>query len=143
VNELDASGLPAGHFEAPWAVDSAGLDVTTTYRVEGNVLVQSVLHTDNYPVIADPKYDWGWVTGTAYLNRKQTRSMKTLSYGATVAAGLCAAFAAQTLGASCAVSAALYAQWNYVAGNADGDGKCIKIKVPTMWAYAYSGGNCT
>jgi hypothetical protein len=142
VNVIDAAGLPAGHFAAPWAIDAVGSAVPTSYRVAGNVLVQTVQHTDNYPVLADPHYDWGWVTGTAYFNRKETRSMKTLSYGATVAGGLCAAFAAQTLGAACAVSAAFYAQWNYVAGNAYADGGCIKIKVPPFWASAYAGGRC-
>jgi hypothetical protein len=142
VNVADGAGLPAGHFEAPWAFDSAGLPVPTSYRIEGTTIVQVVEHSSNYPVVADPNYTWGWVTGTVYYTRAETRSMKTWSYGAVVAAGLCAAFAVQTAMAACAISAAFYAQWNYVAGNAYGDGKCMKIKVPTFWASAYTEGTC-
>ena len=51
-------------------------------------------------------------------------------------------FGAQTAGAACGVAGAVVAQWNYVASNAYADGKCVKIKLPIMWAYAYSGGYC-
>jgi len=29
-----------------------------------------------------------------------------------------------------------------VANNAYADGTCVAIKIPTMWAYAYSGSRC-
>ena len=142
VNVLDGNGDPAGHFDAPWAKDNAGNPIATSYRIDGTTLVQSIAHSSNYPVVADPHYTWGWVTGTVYYGRSETRSMKTLSYAGVVAGGLCAVFGPETLGAACVISGAFYAQWNYVAGNAYGDGKCVKIKVPTFWASAYSGGDC-
>jgi hypothetical protein len=61
----------------------------------------------------------------------------------STAAGVCAAYAIKTGGVGCVISEAMTAQWNYVAGNAYGDGKCVKIKTPTMWASAYSGDRCT
>jgi hypothetical protein len=142
VNVLSGDGMPAGHFRAPWATDATGREVPTSYRLEGTVLVQTVAHSGNYPVVADPHYTWGWVTGTAYYDRAETKSLKTYSFALIVAGGLCAAFAWQTAGASCAISAALFSQWQYVASNAHGEGRCVKIKIPTFWAYAYSGGHC-
>ncbi|MEY4230020.1 MAG: hypothetical protein RLZZ362_869 [Actinomycetota bacterium] len=142
VNVADGDGMPAGHFDAPWAVDAQGGSVPTSYRLEGNDLIQTVEHSTNYPVVADPNYTWGWVSGTVYYTRAETRSMKTASAGGVIAAGLCAYFGAATLGAACVLSAAFWAQWNYVAGNAYADGKCIKIKIPTFWASAYSKGTC-
>ena len=144
IEILGAHGItPAATIAPPWATDANGKSVPTRYEVRGSSVVQVVDHEGAaYPVVADPKYSWGYVTGTAYYNRAETRSLKTRSYAYVVAAGLCAAFGGATAGAACAVGAAVAAQWNYVASNAYGDGKCVKIKVPTMWAYAYSGGNC-
>ena len=134
---------PVATVAPPWATDAHGAPVSTHYEIEGSSIIQVVDHHGAaYPVTADPKYSWGYVTGTAYYNRKETRSLKTRSYAYVVAAGLCAAFGGATAGAACAVGAAVAAQWNYVASNAYGDGKCVKIKMPIMWAYAYSGGNC-
>lgn len=134
---------PAATVAPPWAIDANGFAVPTRFEIRGSSLVQVVDHEGAaYPVVADPKYTWGWVTGTTYYNRKETRSLKTRSYGYIVAAALCAAFGTQTAGVACAVAGAVVAQWNYVASNAYGDGKCAKIKIPIMWAYAYSGGYC-
>ena len=89
------------------------------------------------------KFTWGWVTGTVYFTRAETRSMKTVTYAAIIAGAICTFTASHTFGAGCLVSGAMISQWNYVAGNAYADGKCIKIKLPYMWAYSYSGGYCT
>lgn len=144
VNLIGSDGDPIGHFAAPWAYDADNRPVPTSYRIEGMDIVQAVHHKGSeYPVVADPKYTWGWVTGTVYFNRAETRSMRTFSYGAIIAAGLCTAFALETAGAACAIGGAFMAQWQYVATNAYGDGKCVKIKIPTFWASAYSGGYCS
>ena len=82
------------------------------------------------------------MTGTVYYNRAETRSLKTASAAAAAAAGICAFFGAETLGAACVAAGVFYGQWLYVASNAYSDGNCIQIKVPTMWASAYSGGYC-
>lgn len=143
VNVIDPDGIPVGNIATPWATDGNGRAIPTSYRLDGMSIIQVVHHVDAaYPVVADPKFTWGWVTGTAYYNRAETRSMKTLSFAAIIAAGLCASFAWATAGASCVIGGAFFAQWQYVASNAYGDGKCIKIKIPTFWASAYSDGYC-
>lgn len=104
---------------------------------------------DQLPKTTDPvnhtniHYTWGWVTGTVYLTKAETRSLRTYSYAVIVAAGICAAFGWETAGAACVVSGTMTAQWNYVASNAVSAGACVKIKIPIMWAYQYpSGGDC-
>ncbi len=134
-----------GRISAPWAKDVDGKKLRTKYDIEGNTIVQSVEATGaKFPIVGDPKYTWGIITGTVYYNRAETRSMKTLTAAAVAAAGICAVFGPATLGAACGLSAVVYGQWTYVAGNAYSDGKCIKIKIPLFWAYAYGpGGYCT
>lgn len=88
------------------------------------------------------KYTWGWVTGTVYYNRLETRKLKTVSFLVLAAAGICAFFGSYTLGAACVIAGAVLAQWQYVAGNAYGNGGCVKIRVPYFWAYRYTGGYC-
>jgi hypothetical protein len=135
-----------GVFARPWAVDADGMAVPTSFEIVGTTLRQHVDHRGAaYPVIADPQYTWGWVTGTAYYSRRETKNMTSLTYGATVVAGLCAAFGAETLGVACAISAAFYAQWAFQADRAFSDGRCLKIKVPTSEAGSYPFGQrvCT
>lgn len=137
------ASAPSSTVAPAWAVDADGQPVPTHFEIQGSSLVQVVEHQSAaYPVVADPQYTWGIATGTTYYNRAETRSLKTRSYGYVVAAGLCAVFGSQTAGVACGVGAALVAQWNYVASNAYGDGKCVKVKLPIMWAYAYDGGYC-
>ena len=132
-----------GHVDTPWAKDATGKQLNTSFTVSGNTLTQKVSTAGaKFPVTADPHYTWGWVTGTVYYNRAETRSLKTASAAAAAAAGICAFFGAETLGAACVAAGVFYGQWLYVASNAYSDGNCIQIKVPTMWASAYSGGYC-
>ncbi|MGA4840644.1 hypothetical protein [Streptomyces sp. G45] len=54
----DGEGEIIGAFEAPWAKDANGNAVTTSYRLDGTELVQTI-RTDKstaYPVVADPKW---------------------------------------------------------------------------------------
>ncbi|MER5962355.1 hypothetical protein [Streptomyces sp. NPDC002057] len=58
---LDGMGEVIGQIDAPWAKDAAGRSVPTSYRLEGNTLVQTV-QTDEgtaFPVVADPKVTFG------------------------------------------------------------------------------------
>ncbi|WP_419998080.1 DUF2599 domain-containing protein [Streptomyces boninensis] len=55
VAVLDARGAPVGAIEAPWAKDADGRAVPTTYRIEGEKLIQTVRHQGAaHPVVADP-----------------------------------------------------------------------------------------
>lgn len=52
----DGDGRAVGGIKAPWAVDANGSSVPTTFRMEGNDLVQTVGFTEGtaFPVTADP-----------------------------------------------------------------------------------------
>lgn len=51
----------------PWAKDATGNPVPTSYRIDGNTLIQSVQTTDStaFPVVADPKLVHDAAKGTA------------------------------------------------------------------------------
>ncbi|MCY7287822.1 MAG: DUF2599 domain-containing protein [Cryobacterium sp.] len=54
---VDSDGVFLGGVSAPWARDAAGRSLDTHYKVDGSVLVQTVVHNDSladYPVVADP-----------------------------------------------------------------------------------------
>ncbi|OEJ22459.1 hypothetical protein BGK67_33535 [Streptomyces subrutilus] len=57
----DGFGETIGALEAPWAKDAAGRPVPTSYRLEGNTLVQTVQTSSDttFPVVADPKITYG------------------------------------------------------------------------------------
>ncbi|MBT2502891.1 hypothetical protein [Curtobacterium sp. ISL-83] len=57
VQISDASGMPVGFVNAPWAVDANGADVPTKFVVDGNVVTQQVDTSApgvQFPVVADP-----------------------------------------------------------------------------------------
>lgn len=57
------SGEQVGAIAAPWAFDADGNAVTTSYTIEGDVLIQTIEHLDSavYPVLADPWFKpWTW-----------------------------------------------------------------------------------
>lgn len=57
---MGSTGRVVNHIEAPWARDTNGTDVTTSYTVEGGRLVQSVSPSaaSVYPIVADPQFGW-------------------------------------------------------------------------------------
>lgn len=121
VNVIDGAGMPAGHFDAPWATDSTGGPVPTSYRVDGATLVQTVGHSSNYPVVADPHYTWGWVTGTVYFNKAET--IKIAASTAFIAAiGSLAPPPFNIILVASAGTISLVASW------AAADGHCVKVK---------------
>lgn len=60
----DANEEIYGTVAAPWAVDSAGIPVQTTYEIRDNLIVQKVEHSsaNTYPVIADPLFKRGVIS---------------------------------------------------------------------------------
>ncbi|MDN3460948.1 hypothetical protein [Rhodococcus sp. APC 3903] len=58
---LNVNRLPNGGFQAPWAKDAAGDEIPTRLEIEGTTLVQIVDFDENtqFPVVADPRFDWG------------------------------------------------------------------------------------
>ncbi|WP_367141165.1 MULTISPECIES: hypothetical protein [Streptomyces] len=58
VAAIAKNGTFLGGFATPWAKDARGNPVPTSYRIDGNTLIQSVQTTDStaFPVVADPKW---------------------------------------------------------------------------------------
>lgn len=56
VSGLDPEGRFVVGAATPWATDANGVDVETSYRLEGNAIIQTVETSDEnaYPVVADP-----------------------------------------------------------------------------------------
>ena len=115
-------GKTLGRISAPWALDASGRSLPTSYRLVGSTIVQHVNTTGaKFPVATDPHYTWGWVTGTVYFNRQETR---TLAIGAAVAASF---------------ANSLPRPYNYIVGgaarfissyaaSANNVGACVKVK---------------
>lgn len=126
-----------GHIDAPWAKDATGKSLHTSYRLEGNTLVQSIETDKNtaFPVVADPKWTWGWVTGTVYFDKNGT------GHVAADSGFLVAVFAAAPPPFD-VYGILNSANISRVAWNAVTDGQCVEIKIPTFLPYEYSGGYC-
>jgi hypothetical protein len=80
---------PIASIAAPWATDAGGRSLPTRYSVSGDVLTQHIdTRNARFPVVADPHYTWGWISGTVYFNRSETariaRSSSAASLGGLV-----------------------------------------------------------
>lgn len=106
-----------GHIDAPWAKDANGKAVSTSYSLDGNTLVQTIRtgHDTAFPVVADPHYTWGIISGTVYFNKNET---KVLALGGTVVGWL--PHPAAIVGGRSLMG---------IAGYAAATGQCIKFKV--------------
>ncbi|WP_189748156.1 hypothetical protein [Streptomyces nojiriensis] len=112
-----AGGAVRGHIDAPWAKDANGKAVPTSYSLDGNTLAQTIETGPNtaYPVVADPHYTWGIISGTVYFNKSET---KVLALGGTVVSWL--PHPAAVVGGRSLAG---------VAGYAVATDQCIKFKV--------------
>jgi hypothetical protein len=90
----------------PWVKDATGKDLVTEFLLSGSTLTQ-VVHTDRatFPVIADPKYTWRWVTGTVYFSREETSNAR---YSWYVTGPLCTGLGVWSPPAGVAISPASY-----------------------------------
>ena len=132
---------------AAWAYDADGVPVDAGYSVEGSTLNLHVAHraTNNYPVVADPKFTWGWVSGTVYFDKNETR---VVAGGmAVTATGL----ASLPTGVTQLLASQFFALWLW-AYAAVYRGICLKIRWGLTWGWSgmipgvspghYRGGNC-
>jgi hypothetical protein len=119
---LVKNGVMIGRFAAPWAVDASNRSLPTTYTVAGNTITQTVNTSGaRFPVVADPHYTWGNITGTVYFNKSETA--KIAASAAFVAA--LGAFAPPPFNIILVASAATI---SWEATWAMADGKCVKVK---------------
>gem|GEM_PF-4051842 len=65
ISVIGRNGVPAAGIAPPWAVDANGLNLPTSYQLDGQTLVQRIDLTDAaLPVTADPSiYDLGGMNG--------------------------------------------------------------------------------
>ncbi|MEU8515602.1 hypothetical protein AB0C76_29100 [Kitasatospora sp. NPDC048722] len=132
------TGRADSRISAPWAYDANGRALPTRYTVDGDTVTQ---HVDTrgaaFPVVADPHYTWGWITGTVYFNRNETSHMAS-------DAGFTAAMFAFAPPPFNLIGAMVAGNISRVAWNANSDHKCVKVKslVPVFPASEYSGGYC-
>lgn len=128
------SGPVLGAFEKPWARDARGRSLDTRYRLSGSVLSQVIDTTGAaFPITADPHYTWGWISGTIYFNKAETR---LIAVGGTVVSWLPTPYTVwggRTLAALAGIGAAT--------------NRCIKWKIWAIGVTAgapvlYSGGYC-
>ncbi|WP_143320509.1 hypothetical protein [Cellulomonas iranensis] len=82
--------MVVAHVDEAWANDADGDAVPTSYRVEGDALVQVVepAADTQYPVVADPKVTRTWWNTTVYFNRNETATMAFTAGGIAAMAAL-------------------------------------------------------
>ncbi len=136
VDVLGNDRYTIGTFEAPWALDANGKKLPTRFKVKGDTITQvvDIDETTAYPVVADPRFTWGWVSGTVYFNKAETESL---------CLGAIAALSGMSLRAIWVPI--LYAIAGTIAAfscTAHWVGMCIKVKSYHV-VIAYSGGYCT
>ncbi len=124
---------------APWAKDANGGDVETSFTLDGDTLRQVIApdETTVFPVVADPHVVGHGYYFSIHYNASETRSMRDtgavvgfiLAAGAAIAAlpgGVVIAAVLYTVGAGAVGAIAT------VAGNAAGEGRCLKLDVPSF-----------
>lgn len=133
---LDADGEPVSGFRAPWAVDAEGNAVPTSFRLEGQELVQVVEFNAStvFPVVADPDLGVEWWGHWVRLTRGETRTAANIianNQGPAVLAGVaCGALPGPAaLGCGAAVALA-YFKFVDPVNRANSAGKCVAINYP-------------
>ncbi|MDI2130525.1 hypothetical protein [Yinghuangia seranimata] len=119
---VGADGAVDSRISSPWAYDARGRSLPTSFVVSGNTITQ---HIDTrgaaYPVVADPHWKWGIVTGTLYFNRAETRYIAAYENWLTLAGWFVPAPFNFLL--------AIYQLYlHYEAQYAESVGICVKIK---------------
>lgn len=133
---LDANGEPVSGFREPWAIDAEGNGVPTSFRVEGQELVQIVEFTAStvFPVLADPDLGVEWWGHWVRLTKGETRAAAKIianNQGPAVLAGVaCGALPGPAaLGCGAAVALA-YFKFVDPVNRASSAGKCVAINYP-------------
>lgn len=120
---VGGDGVVLASVAAPWAYDAMGRPLPAFQSWDGDDVVVRVDHRGaTYPVLADPEFDWGWVSGTLYFNREETRNARDAVALAGLVAGACSHPA-------CRVIAPIAGVLALAAARIYEDGKCLKIKI--------------
>ncbi|MFD8782577.1 hypothetical protein [Kitasatospora sp. NPDC059599] len=128
--------ISKGHIDAPWAKDATGKALPTHYTVQGDQLTQTIETNKStaFPVVADPHFTWGIVSGTAYFDKGETQAIA--GGGATALAVITAVGGPLDIVVDPIVTVTVAA-----AGVAVAKGECVKLKSYGI-ASTYSGQYC-
>jgi hypothetical protein len=137
----DGRASVAAIIDRPWALDATGKSLPTSYKVEGNTLVQTVDTAGaTFPVVADPRItDTGFsgLTAVIYVqfSKAETRRINNQlrNEGIGAIAGFCATIPHPAGAAACAVIAvSKYSDLKNNAGDAVSKDECLKARVPVV-----------
>lgn len=121
IVDCDRVTLAAVH--PAWAYDAEGNALPASQHRDGDNIVLRVQHQGAaYPVLADPEFDWGWVSGTLYFTREETRTARDAAALAGLVAGSCPHPA-------CRVVAPVAGLLALAAARIYEDGKCLRIRL--------------
>ena len=103
---------------AAWAQDANGSEVSTSYEIRGNELVQTVQPSAStaYPIVADPTWQWYSAAYGAGFSKSETRYM-VIGSGAS---GFCGWVPAGVLRLACATAGVTWGAQAALAVNANG-----------------------
>lgn len=135
----DESGTAVGGFRAPWAIGANGNAIPTSFRVEGDELIQTIEFDSSpaFPVIADPYLGvqwWGYYVQLTRAETKRAAQIISNNQGPGMLAGvMCSALPAPPAALACATAIALaYFRLVDPISRANSAGKCAPINYP--WA---------
>ncbi|KPM06492.1 hypothetical protein QR98_0049690 [Sarcoptes scabiei] len=76
---------PVIRISQPWAKDRNGNNVRTWFTTDGTTLTQHVDKLDkaSYPIIADPRWTWGKISGHVYFSKEETKKVAAGGAGAS------------------------------------------------------------
>jgi hypothetical protein len=127
----DSPAVTIASIGAPWAKDATGKSLPTSYTLNGDQLTQHIDTAEaTYPVVADPHYTGGWVSGTIYFNKTET---KLFLVGAGVAN-----FISTFSGPWAPIIRSYLTIITAVAGTAAAKGQCVSVN-SYGFAHVYSG----
>ena len=117
---------------APWAYDSLGNRLPSWYTFDGDTLILNVDHTMavEYPVVADPEFTWGVLSGTAYFDRQETLDVAATSY---ILLSMFAPFLPPPFNGIVTWYVATIGGWAVTAANTSD--KCLKVQYGFTWSW--------
>lgn len=142
IDIIDTDGFSIGTFAAPWASDTNGTLVPTTYSIDDSAIVQTVnrVSEDLYPVLADPEFNWGILSGTIYFSRSETSDICFGGIATLTALANPGPHWAYPIVASVAALATFFVMAQvciiYLFGG------CLKLKSYPGYIFSYTGGYC-
>ncbi|MBT0767392.1 hypothetical protein KIH74_00565 [Kineosporia sp. J2-2] len=136
---IDEQGQAVGVVEAPWARDAAGVSLPTSYRLDGNDIVQDVDTTNAvFPVVADPSLSIGLNGALPVYKVKftwtETNKIKKLMDDSTTAVAIgsaCGLIGNNLAKAACATGGtAAFSGFKSKVNSAIKNKKCVRLMIP-------------